>query len=84
MLRIGQIELKLAAAAEPAAARPAVAAVSYRPDEQIIQRESFPSEIVAARTRARWLIWTVVVSFVAGFAIFALGPSLLHALATLF
>jgi hypothetical protein len=89
MLRIGQIELKLAAAAQPAAAkpaaaRPAAAAVSYRPDEQIIQQESFPSEIVATRTRARWLIWTVVVSFVAGFAIFALGPSLLHALATLF
>jgi FHA domain len=89
MLRIGQIQLKLAAAAQPAAAkpaaaRPAAAAVSYRPDEQIIQHESFPSEIVATRTRARWLIWTVVVSFVAGFAIFALGPSLLHALATLF
>ena len=107
VLRIGQIELKLAAAAKPAAAKPAAAkpaaakpaaakpaaaqpaaaAVSYRADGQygqLIRRESFPHESAATKIRVWWLIWTVVVSFVAGFAIFALGAPLLHALATVF
>lgn len=83
MLRIGQIELKLAAAARPAAGRPAAAAVSDRVDGQLIQREGFPREVAATKTRAWWLIGTVLVSFAAGFAIFALGAPILHALATL-
>jgi FHA domain len=80
VLRIGQIELKLAAAARPAA-------VSYGVDGQyghMIQRESFPREGAATKVRAWWLIWTVLVSFVAGFAIFAAGAPILHALAAIF
>jgi pSer/pThr/pTyr-binding forkhead associated (FHA) protein len=37
------------------------------------QRENFLREIAATKTRARWLIWTGVVSFVAGFGLFAAG-----------
>lgn len=37
------------------------------------QRDSFLREIAAARTRARWLIWTGLLLFVGGFATFAAG-----------
>ena len=39
----------------------------------IQQRENFLREIAATKTKARWLIWTGLVSFVAGSAIFAAG-----------
>lgn len=86
VLRIGQVELKLATPDQPTV----TAAVSYCVDGQygqvvnnvgrdqnnsylIEQRENFLREIAATKTRARWLIWTGLVSFVAGFAIFAAG-----------
>lgn len=40
--------------------------------QQVVQqRENFLREIAATRTRARWLIWTGFLAFIAGFAIFA-------------
>jgi pSer/pThr/pTyr-binding forkhead associated (FHA) protein len=41
-------------------------------NQQIVeQRDSFLREIAATRTKARWLIWTGLLFFVAGFAVFA-------------
>jgi hypothetical protein len=37
------------------------------------QRESFLREIAATRTKARWLVWTGFLLFVAGFGLFAAG-----------
>lgn len=85
VLRIGQVELKLATPDQPT-----VTAVSYRANGQygqvvsnvgrdqnnsclIEHRENFLREIAATKTRARWLIWTGSVSFVAGLAILAAG-----------
>ena len=39
----------------------------------IQQRENFLHEIAAIKTKARWLIWTGLLSFVAGFTLFAAG-----------
>jgi hypothetical protein len=42
--------------------------------QQVIQqRESFLREIAATKTKARWLVWTGFIAFVAGFALFAAG-----------
>lgn len=37
----------------------------------IQQRENFLREVVATRTKARWLAWTGFVTFLAGFGLFA-------------
>jgi hypothetical protein len=85
LLRIGQIELKLTAPTGPAAA--AVSYRVDGQYGQVInnvgrdqnnsyliqQRENFLREVAATKTKARWLIWTGFVAFVAGFAIFAAG-----------
>lgn len=40
---------------------------------QVQQRESFLRAIAATRTKARWLVWTGLALFVAGFGVFAAG-----------
>jgi FHA domain len=84
VLRIGGIELKLPAAASAPATMNYRVDGQYGQvihnvgrDQNnsylIQQRENFLRQIAATKTKARWLIWTGFVSFVAGSAIFAAG-----------